>query len=178
MAAASATATERGGFSWPQTPTAARLAAELAHRHPCLQDTGTLIAGGDVLVNGFPPTNPASLVSPDDSLTIRTRRPLRGGAKLAHAITAFGVEVDGCLAVDIGAAAGGFTQVLLNAGASRVYGVDAGHGQLRGQLRQDPRVVNSERTNVGQLRPELVPEPVDLMLSRRPRFVAWARMAA
>ena len=62
----------------------------------------------------------------------------------------------------MGAAAGGFTRVLLARGAGRVYAVDAGHGQLRGSLRQDPRVVNLEGVNLGTLDPTLVPDPVSL----------------
>ncbi len=139
------------------------LIAELARRHPRLGDPGALIAGGEILVNGFPRTNPASLVNASDAITVRPQRSLRGAAKLAHALSAFGVDVDRRVGVDVGAAAGGFTQVLLAAGAARVYAVDAGHGQFRGELQQDPRVINLERTNLGQLTTELVPEPVDVV---------------
>ena len=109
-----------------------------------------MIAGGEILVNGFPRTNPASLVSGSDAIAVRSRKPLRGAVKLAHAISAFGVDVDRRVGLDVGAATGGFTQVLLAAGAARVYAVDAGHGQLRGELQQDPRVINIERTNLGE----------------------------
>ena len=67
------------------------------------------------------------------------------------------------MALDLGAAAGGFTQALLEAGAARVYAVDAGSGQLRGWLRVDPRVINLERTNLADVGPDLVPETVDLV---------------
>ncbi len=67
------------------------------------------------------------------------------------------------VALDLGAAAGGFTQALLEAGVERVYAVDVGSGQLRGWLRADPRVVNLERTNVADVGPDLVPEAVDLV---------------
>ena len=73
------------------------------------------------------------------------------------------MEPAGRVALDLGAAAGGFTTVLLELGAVRVYAVDAGHGQLLGSLRADPRVVNLEGTNLGELTPGLVPEPVDLV---------------
>jgi 23S rRNA (cytidine1920-2'-O)/16S rRNA (cytidine1409-2'-O)-methyltransferase len=139
------------------------LVAELAHRHPCLDDPGSLIAGGEVLVNGFPRTSPTSLVSASDAITVRSERPLRGATKLAHALATFDVAVVGRVAVDVGASAGGFTQLLLSAGAARVYAVDTGHGQLRGYLRQDPRVVSLERTNIGDLSDALVPERVDLV---------------
>jgi 23S rRNA (cytidine1920-2'-O)/16S rRNA (cytidine1409-2'-O)-methyltransferase len=116
-----------------------------------------------VFVDGLPRTNPASLVSAGGSLTVRSPKGLRGKAKLAHALRAFDVDVSGRIAVDVGAAAGGFTQAMLEAGAGRVYAVDAGHGQPLGSLRQDPRVVNLERTNLGQLDAELVPETLELI---------------
>jgi 23S rRNA (cytidine1920-2'-O)/16S rRNA (cytidine1409-2'-O)-methyltransferase len=88
---------------------------------------------------------------------------LRGSVKLAFAIDGFGVDVTGRVCLDVGASTGGFTSVLLERGAARVYAVDAGHGQLLGSLRQDPRVVNLEATNVGELDGRLVPESVDLV---------------
>jgi 23S rRNA (cytidine1920-2'-O)/16S rRNA (cytidine1409-2'-O)-methyltransferase len=147
----------------PRRPRLRTLIAELAHRQPRLEDPGALIAGGEILVNGFSRINPASLVSASDAITVRGQSRLRGAAKLEHALSAFDVDVQGQVGVDVGAAAGGFTQVLLRAGAVRVYAVDAGHGQLRGGLRQDPRVVNLERTNLGQLNTRLVPEPVGVV---------------
>lgn len=69
----------------------------------------------------------------------------------------------GRVALDVGAAAGGFTEALLDAGVRRVYAVDAGHGQLRGFLRVDPRVVNLERTNLAALDRTVVPEPIELI---------------
>ena len=139
------------------------LVSELARRCPSLQDARTMISAGEILVNGIARTNPASLVSASDDITVRAARQLRGSTKLAHALDAFGVLVDGRVAIDIGAAAGGFTQVLLASGAARVYAVDAGHGQLRGTLRQDPRVINLERTNLGDLDHNIVPEPVEII---------------
>lgn len=93
----------------------------------------------------------------------RARRDLRGSIKLRAALDRFAVDVRGRTALDVGAAAGGFTAVLLERGADRVYAVDAGHGQLLGSLRQDRRVVNLESTNVGDLSPALVPDAVDLV---------------
>src|SRR5262245_23079822 len=97
--------------------------------------------------------------------TGRKLRPvaLRGEAKLRHGLRAMAVPVEGRVALDVGAAAGGFTRVLLEAGAVRVYAVDAGHGQLLGSLRQDPRVVALERTNLGALTLELVPDVVEVV---------------
>jgi 23S rRNA (cytidine1920-2'-O)/16S rRNA (cytidine1409-2'-O)-methyltransferase len=96
-----------------------------------------------------------------DSVT--THAPLRGEAKLRAALSGFEVRVAGRICLDLGAAAGGFTRVLLEAGAARVYAVDAGFGQLLGSLRQDPRVVNLEATNVAALDARLVPDAIDVV---------------
>lgn len=89
--------------------------------------------------------------------------PLRGEAKLRAALTEFDVRVSGRVCLDLGAAAGGFTRVLLEAGAARVYAVDAGFGQLLGSLRQDSRVVNLEATNVAALDGRCVPEAIEVV---------------
>ncbi len=140
-----------------------KLATELARRHPDVEHPGQLIAAGCVLVDGSPVTNPASLVSAGVAITVRRPKPLRGEAKLRAALAAFAIRTEGRVALDLGAAAGGFTRVLLDAGAARVYAVDAGYGQLLGSLRQDPRVVNLERTNLATLDRALVPELVELV---------------
>jgi len=88
----------------------------------------------------------------------------RGGLKLAHALDHFEVDPQGGVALDIGASTGGFTDVLLQRGARRVYAVDVGHGQLDWRLRNEPRVVVLERTNARYLTTELVPEPIDLVV--------------
>ena len=103
------------------------------------------------------------LVARDASIVLRTPQPLAGEAKLRAALAAFAPAVTGRVALDVGAAAGGFTRVLLDAGARRVYAVDAGFGQLLGSLRQDPRVVNLERTNLGELDAERVPDAIELV---------------
>jgi len=82
---------------------------------------------------------------------------------LQAALSTFGIDVRGRVCLDLGAAAGGFTRVLLDAGALRVYAVDAGFGQLLGSLRQDPRVLNLEATNVSRLDTRLIPEPVEVV---------------
>jgi 23S rRNA (cytidine1920-2'-O)/16S rRNA (cytidine1409-2'-O)-methyltransferase len=114
-------------------------------------------------VDGRIVTNPASLVPVGASIVVRRPRPLRGEAKLRAALSAFDVPMPGRVALDVGAAAGGFTRVLLEAGAARVYAVDAGHGQLLGSLRQDDRVVNLEGVNLGDLTRALVPEAVEVV---------------
>lgn len=105
---------------------------------------------------------------PDDTpLTVKGRdHPWvsRGGVKLAHALDHFEIDPQGCVCLDIGASTGGFTDVLLAHGATRVYAVDVGHGQLAWKLRNDPRVVVLERTNARELTREIVPEPVDLIV--------------
>jgi 23S rRNA (cytidine1920-2'-O)/16S rRNA (cytidine1409-2'-O)-methyltransferase len=82
---------------------------------------------------------------------------------LRAALSGFDVRVVGRICLDLGAAAGGFTRVLLEAGAARVYAVDAGFGQLLGSLRQDPRVVNLEATNVAALDAGLIPDVIDVI---------------
>jgi 23S rRNA (cytidine1920-2'-O)/16S rRNA (cytidine1409-2'-O)-methyltransferase len=135
----------------------------LERRFPGLDDPAQLIKEGAVLVNGLPVANLRARVRADAALQIRHPRPLRGTIKLSHALTAFGIRAAGLVALDLGAAAGGFTQALLEAGAARVYAVDVGSGQLRGWLRADPRVINLERTNLARLDRCLIGEPVDLL---------------
>jgi 23S rRNA (cytidine1920-2'-O)/16S rRNA (cytidine1409-2'-O)-methyltransferase len=88
----------------------------------------------------------------------------RGGVKLAHALDHFAIDPSDRIVLDVGASTGGFTEVLLARGASRVYAVDVGHGQLAWKLRQNPRVIVHERLNARMLCREHVPEPVDLVV--------------
>jgi 23S rRNA (cytidine1920-2'-O)/16S rRNA (cytidine1409-2'-O)-methyltransferase len=128
------------------------LADLVADAHPEV-DAAAAITGGLVAVGGVAATNPASLVRRDAVVTLLddAEKPLRGEAKLAAALAGFAVPVEGRIALDLGAAAGGFTRVLLRAGARRVYAVDVGFGQLLGSLRQHPAVVDLERTNLADL---------------------------
>jgi len=132
-------------------------------RFPDVDEPARLISEGVVLVNGTPSTNPRTRVRADAAVRIQYPRPLRGTVKLAHALQAFGVNPAGLVALDLGAAAGGFTQALLDAGAARVYAVDAGSGQLRGSLRVNPKVISLERTNLAQLDRQLIREPAGLV---------------
>ncbi len=86
----------------------------------------------------------------------------RGAHKLNAALDAFGIDVAGMVGIDVGASTGGFTDVLLDRGAVRVYAVDVGYGQLADRLRRDPRVVSMERVNARTLTPETLPEPADI----------------
>ncbi|MCE2404645.1 MAG: TlyA family RNA methyltransferase [Dehalococcoidia bacterium] len=108
-----------------------------------------LIIGGAVLVPGGKVLKPGSLLSPDTVLETKGGLPYvgRGGVKLAHALDAFSVAVDGKTALDVGASTGGFTDCLLQRGARRVFALDVGHGQMDYRLRRDPRVVVMEKVN-------------------------------
>ena len=90
-------------------------------------------------------------------------RPDAGGEKLAGALDAFGIDPQGRAALDVGASTGGFTDCLLRRGARRVVALDVGYGQLAWSLRQDPRVVVIERTNVRHLQASDLPEPPELV---------------
>jgi 23S rRNA (cytidine1920-2'-O)/16S rRNA (cytidine1409-2'-O)-methyltransferase len=88
----------------------------------------------------------------------------RGGLKLDHGLSHFGVDPSGAVALDVGSSTGGFTDVLLQRGAAKVYSVDVGTNQLAWKLRQDPRVIVLEQTNARYLTPEQIPEPIDLLV--------------
>ena len=107
-----------------------KLRDELVRAHPSITDPDAAIGRGAVVVDGRVVSNPASLVREGAAIALRIDKPLRGEAKLGSALRAFRLAVEGRIALDVGAAAGGFTRVLLEAGARRVYAVDAGYGQL------------------------------------------------
>ena len=130
---------------------------------PDITDPQAAIIAGHVLIDGRVVTNPRSQVRADAAVVLRLPRALRGEDKLRAALDGFAIDVTDRTCVDLGASAGGFTRVLLERGASRVYAVDAGHGQLRGDLRIDPRVVNLERTNLGDLSPIPRDVPIDVV---------------
>ena len=88
----------------------------------------------------------------------------RGGVKLAHALEHFGWDVSGAVALDVGSSTGGFTDVLLQKGAAKVFAVDVGTNQLAWKLRQDPRVIVHEKTNARYLTDAVVTEPVDIIV--------------
>jgi 23S rRNA (cytidine1920-2'-O)/16S rRNA (cytidine1409-2'-O)-methyltransferase len=119
-----------------------------------------LILAGQVRVDGQPAPKAGTPVPLDAAVTLLVAdHPYvgRGGLKLDHALGAFGISVAGRTALDIGASTGGFTDVLLRHGASRVVALDVGHGQLDWRLRSDPRVIVLERTNARHLTPDALP---------------------
>lgn len=125
----------------------------------------TTVMSGLVFVNGQRADKPGMPVSPDAKIEVRgDALPFvsRGGFKLDKALKVFPVDPSGKVCIDCGASTGGFTDVLLQHGAAKVYAVDVGYGQLAWKLRNDPRVVNMERTNLRYLSPEQIPEPVEL----------------
>ncbi len=122
----------------------------------------SLIMAGEVLVDGKVVNKSGALVAEQASITVIEPPPFvgRGGLKLDYALDQFGIDVSGMVAADIGASTGGFTDCLLQRGASRVYAIDVGYGQLDYRLRQDSRVVVMERVNARY--PLTLPEKVDL----------------
>jgi len=121
-----------------------------------------LIHAGSVELDGTRRLKPGQLVEADASVSLleKPKWASRAGAKLEHALDAFGIDPAGVAVLDAGASTGGFTDVLLARGARIVYAVDVGRAQLIQRLRDDPRVVSMERTNLRDLRE--LPEPIDL----------------
>lgn len=125
----------------------------------------TTIMSGHVFVNGQRADKPGMPVAPDAAVEVRgDALPFvsRGGFKLDKALKVFPVDPRGKVCIDCGASTGGFTDVLLQHGAARVYAVDVGYGQLAWKLRNDERVINLERTNLRYVTEEQIPEPADL----------------
>ena len=134
---------------------------------PSRERARALILAGKILVDGQPITKAGTAIAADAHVTLAAPdHPYvgRGGVKLAHALDTFGVQVDGREALDIGASTGGFTDVLLQRGATRVIALDVGHGQFDWALRHDPRVVLIEGFNARHLTPADLPGPVDLVV--------------
>ncbi|NIA70133.1 TlyA family RNA methyltransferase [Pelagibius litoralis] len=126
-----------------------------------------LIMAGKVFAGERKLAKAGEAIAEDQALEVRGQdHPWvsRGGLKLAHALDAFPIDTKDAVCLDLGASTGGFTDVLLAAGAARVYAVDVGHGQLAWKLRNDPRVVVLERTNARNLTAAEVPEPIDLLV--------------
>lgn len=126
-----------------------------------------LILAGRVFAGEQKLTKAGESFGSDLNLTVRApEHPWvsRGGLKLVHGIEKFAIDPKGCVCVDVGSSTGGFTDVLLTHGATKVFAVDVGYGQLAQKLRDDPRVVVLERTNARHLTRELVPDPLNLIV--------------
>ena len=155
-------------------PRRLRLDAELVRRGLARSrdHAAELVTSGRVTVSGGAATKPATAVTTDVAIVVREdpdreEYVSRGGHKLAGALAAFGpagFRVAGRRCLDAGASTGGFTDVLLRAGATEVVAVDVGYGQLAWPLRQDDRVTVHDRTNVRELTPALVGGPVDVVV--------------
>jgi 23S rRNA (cytidine1920-2'-O)/16S rRNA (cytidine1409-2'-O)-methyltransferase len=130
---------------------------------PSRERARALIMAGQVLVTGHLVDKPGTLISLDAECSLKEtpdelKYVSRSGLKLEKALATFGLHPEGLVALDIGASTGGFTDCLLRHGAKRVYALDVGQGQLAWSLRNDPRVVVMEHTNIRYL--ESLPEPI------------------
>lgn len=122
----------------------------------------SLIMAGAVYIDDRAVAKPGDIVAPDSCLTVRKDpNPYvsRGGLKLEKAISAFGIDLNGVTALDVGASTGGFTDCMLHHGAAKVYAMDVGYGQLDWSLRNNPRVVVMERVNARNMEPEWFESP-------------------
>ncbi len=125
-----------------------------------------LIMAGAVFSGERKVAKAGELIAEDGPLEVRGKdHPWvsRGGIKLDHGLTHFGLDVAGAVALDVGSSTGGFTDVLLSRGAAKVHAVDVGTNQLAWKLRQDPRVVVHEQTNARTLTRDIVPDPIDII---------------
>lgn len=152
----------------PMAATRKRLDVLLVERGlaPSRERARSLIMAGKVLVERIPVDKAGSKIDPESAIEIRggdLPYVSRGGLKLEKGLDVFGIDPADQVCLDVGASTGGFTDCLLQRGARRVYAVDVGYGQLAWGLRQDPRVVAIERTNIRNLSNEAVPEKVDLV---------------
>ncbi|MHA6298521.1 TlyA family RNA methyltransferase [Devosia sp. CAU 1758] len=126
------------------------------------------ILRGTVSVNGAPAKKPNQMIGEDDVLALDDPAAgyvSRAALKLIAGLDADGIDVTGKVCLDVGASTGGFTQVLLERGAAKVFAVDVGHDQLHESLRSDPRVVSLEGVNARELDREGIPQVIDLVVS-------------
>ena len=145
-----------------------RLDAELVSRRiiQSRERAKAEIMAGKVYVNGQKADKAGELVTPADNIEFRGEQlkyVSRGGLKLEKAMELYGFRLDGKVCMDVGASTGGFTDCMLQSGASKVYSVDVGYGQLAWNLRQSEKVVNLERTNIRYITKEQVPDTVDFV---------------
>lgn len=132
---------------------------------PSREKAQALIMAGQVVVGDHAAEKAGQQVLPDVEIRIKGEvlpYVSRGGLKLEKGLDAFEIKVAGRIAIDVGASTGGFTDCLLQRGASKVYAVDVGYGQLAWKLREDPRVIVLEKTNIRHLGPEQLDPLPDL----------------
>jgi 23S rRNA (cytidine1920-2'-O)/16S rRNA (cytidine1409-2'-O)-methyltransferase len=122
------------------------------------------VMAGEVKIGDQVMSKSSVMVQPGAAVSLEARSPYvgRGGFKLEGALDHFEISPEGLTALDIGASTGGFTDCLLQRGAAKVYAIDVGQGQLAWKIRSDPRVVVREKLNARYLRPEDIPEKIDL----------------
>ena len=143
-----------------------RLDVLLAEKGLCesREKARALIMAGEVFVSGVRVDKPGTAVAEDSPIEVRgggDRFVSRGGHKLEKAVETFSLDLTGCVCADCGASTGGFTDCMLQHGASKVFALDVGYGQLAWKLRTDSRVVCMERTNVRYLTAEDLGQTVD-----------------
>ena len=133
---------------------------------PSREQARALIMEGKVYVNGGKEDKPGMRFDMYSSIEVRgDKLPFvsRGGLKLQKAVEIWNLDFTGMTCMDVGASTGGFTDCMLKHGAEKVYAVDVGYGQLHWNLRNDPRVVNMEKTNIRYLTPEELNDAVDFV---------------
>jgi len=127
------------------------------------QKAQTMIMSGIVYVNNQKELKAGSMFPEDAAVEVRgdtLKYVSRGGLKLEKAMSCFNIDLNGCVCMDIGSSTGGFTDCMLQNGASKVYAVDVGKGQLHYKLRNDERVVVMEKTNIRHVTPDMIPEKI------------------
>lgn len=125
-----------------------------------------LVMEGNILVNGAPVTKSGAMIDTGADIVLRGgNMPYvsRGGLKLKAALEHFNINLEGLVAMDIGSSTGGFTDCMLQRGVRKVFCIDVGYGQLAWSLRNDPRVILMERTNIRHLEREIIPDVVDVV---------------
>lgn len=160
-----------------------RLDAELVRRGLAASrgEAARLVVAGRVTIGGAPALKTATQVTPDEALVVAappSAYASRGGHKLAGALAELDVPVQGRHCLDAGASTGGFTDVLLQAGAARVVAVDVGYGQLVWRVASDPRVVVLDRTNVRHLDAAQVPPPAPELVTADLSFISLTLVVA
>jgi len=142
------------------------VAVQKLYPHFSRQQIQSFILQGKVLVNDQPNTKAGTSISSGDHIRLIAEIPpfvSRSGIKLCHALDAFSLEVKNLIVLDAGISTGGFTDCLLQRGAQKVYGIDVGYGQTHQKIRNDPRVILHEKTNLRLLKKEIIGELVDLV---------------